>query len=105
MPRPAPQRGVLLRPLAPGPADPGRAPVRSGDLERRLRGQRGGGGRLRLRPGLLRVPRGVPGPGQRRGGLSAGGGAPPPPPPRPPPLSLPSPPGTPLCLPPPPPPP
>ncbi len=72
VPRPPPQRGLVLGPPAEGPPDPGRAALRPGRPHRRLRGERGRREGLRLRPRLRRVPRGLPDARQPRRRVPAG---------------------------------
>ena len=72
VPRPPPQRGVVLGAPAEEPADPGRDAHGPRRAHRGLRGQRRRGFGLRLRPRLLRVPRGLPGSGQPRRRLPPG---------------------------------
>ena len=59
VPRPPPQRGLVLRAAAEGPADARRAALGAGHPHRRLRRERRGRRPLRLRPRLRRVRRGL----------------------------------------------
>ena len=66
VPRPAPQRGLVQREAAQGPADARGAALGPGHPHGRLRRERRGRPAVRLRPRLRRVRRGVRAPGQRR---------------------------------------